>query len=217
MIYIMNGKQFIEQYINLDYDIVKTTQFVIVSSSIRKKCTPRWEKQIVSATSFLYPRTHLIMEYDTYKEKEYETEYRAQLKAALPFFATIVKYFTDDPDMNIVFLCGYKERKYRYLKLIRKFMMMEFQIPVLEWDKAYMKQLPDPLDYNFGYASKHSSSIVKRAKKQQHVMDMTTDAGRRKYYEKLSRCKLEKEMKRIGMYVPNMSKYDMVDILETFG
>ena len=67
-IYFMHGKTFLKNYIHEDLDIVAKTQYIMVSSTLRK--TGKYEKQVINANNAFYPSIRLILDYSDYKHND---------------------------------------------------------------------------------------------------------------------------------------------------
>lgn len=211
----MNGKTFLTTYIKEDPKKVLKTQFVIVSSTIRKLGKKCWDKQIINANSNLYPSQQLIMEYDNYKHnKNYEAEYYNQLDNSKPLLATLIKYVIDD-NYTVVFLCGKKESKYNYLNLIKKYVWNEFGFHIYDYKKFKegKERIVQVNNYDVG---RKCDKILKKAAKQKKERMLSTESGRKQYFSSMSKKDLKKELKKRDLYYPDMSKSEMLDMLETF-
>lgn len=209
----MDGKTFIKTYIKEDPSKVLRTQFVLVSSTIRKM--GKYEKQIINANTTLYPSERLILDYDDYKNNtSYHDEYMSQLDDNKPFIATLVKYAVEDNE-TIVFLCGHKESKYAYLKILRKYVMSEFDFPVYDYKK--LKEGKEKIyHYDESKVLSICKKILKKAAAHQTKVMLSTENGRIQYFNSLSKKQLKRECQRRDLYFKGMTKSEMIDMLLTF-
>ena len=93
-IYFMDGKTFLNQYVKEDPRKVMKTQFIVVSSTIRKN--GKYKNQAINANDKLMPSQYLIVDYDDYNCESYKKSYKEQLdEYARPFLATTIKYAID--------------------------------------------------------------------------------------------------------------------------
>lgn len=214
-IFIMNGKTFLTTYIKEDPKKVLKTQFVIVSSTIRKLGKKCWDRQIINANANLYPSQSLIMEYDDYKhDKNYEAEYYNQLDNSRALLATLIKYVVDE-NYTVVILCGKKESKYNYLNLIKKYVLDEFGFPIYDYKK--FKEGKERIVQVDNYEITHRcNKVLKKAAKRKKEKMLSTEKGRKQYFSSMSKSELKKELKKRDLYYPDMSKSEMIDMLETF-
>ena len=213
--FIMDGKTFIKTFINEDPDKVLETQFVIVSSTIRKLGKARWDKQVINSNNLLYPSQALIMEYDEYKGNvNYQNEYWNQLDSAKPLFATLIKYVIES-NYTVVFLCGKKEMKYDYLNLIKRYLYQEFGFYVYDYKKLKNGK-EEPKSYNESEVLKKCKKILKKSRKEKREMMLSTERGRKEYFSNMTKKELREELKNLGLYEPSMDKSEMRDMLETF-
>lgn len=211
----MNGKTFLTTYIKEDPKKVLKTQFVIVSSTIRKLGKKCWDKQIINANNSLYPLQSLIMEYDDYKhDKNYEANYYDQLDSAKPLLATLIKYVIDD-NYTIVFLCGKKESKYNYLNLIKKYVWDEFGFHIYDY-KKFKEGNEHVVQIDTYEVAHRCDKVLKKAAKCKREKMLSTEHGRKQYYSSMSKDELKKELKKRDLYYSGMSKDEMIDMLETF-
>lgn len=214
-IFIMNGKTFLTTYIKEDPKKVLKTQFVIVSSTIRKLGKKSWDKQIINANGSLYPSQSLIMEYDDYKhDKNYEVEYYNQLDNSKPLLATLIKYVVDD-NYTVVILCGKKESKYNYLNLIKKYVWDEFGFPIYDY-KRFKEGKERIVQVDNYEVTRRCNKVLKKAAKRKKEKMLSTENGRKQYFSSMGKDELKKELKKRDLYYPNMTKSEMIDMLETF-
>ena len=162
--YFLDGKTFLKEYIKEDPKIVMRTQFVLVSSTIRKG--GRYEKQVINANNLLFPSQDIIMEYKDYKiNKHYHDAYIEQLEENAAFLAHLIKSTIED-NLTIVFLCGEKEKKYYYLKLIRDFVAKEFGYQIIDYKKL-KKGKEKIYDFDKPKVLKRCTNTIEDAKKVQ--------------------------------------------------
>lgn len=212
--YFMDGKTFIDKYIEEDPDKVLRTQFVIISSRLRKS-GGKYEKQIINANNLLYPHDRLIMDYDDYKHNQnYKEEYVNQINEHKAFFATLIKYVIEE-NSTIVFLCAKCEKKYNYLKLIQEYLDNKFQFHMYDY-KKYKEGKEKPVSIDRSSILIKVDKILKKAKKKEKEKMLSTESGRKKLFSNMSKKELKKELKKRGLYISNMDKEEMIDMLDTF-
>jgi hypothetical protein len=209
----MNGKTFLKTYINEDPNIVMKTQFVLVSSTIRK--SGKYEKQIINANANLFPDQTLIMDYDDWKHnKNYHAEYLEKLSENDGLFATLIKYAIEE-NMTIVFLCGEREKKYYYFPLIQKYVGERFGYHIYDYKKY--KEGKEPIrKFNQMEVLATCEKVLKKVKKKQKERKMTTEHGRQELVKDMSKKQLIKKLKKRNLYYEGMSKQEMRDMMEIF-
>ena len=214
MMYFMDGKFFLKEYIDEDPKKVLRTQFVIVSSTIRKG--PKYSKSIINANAMLFPRDELIMDYDDYKHNEnYKAEYMDMLKEHKAFFATLIKYVLDS-NYTIVFLCGHNEKKYYYLNLIQEFLDEEFGFHMYDY-KKYKKGKEKVVKINYALVNAICNKILKKSKKKAKAKAFNgDDVSKHRYIDSLSTKQIKKELKKRLLYTEDMSRKEMIEMLELF-
>lgn len=211
--YYMNGDTFLKQYVNEDPKKVLDTQFVLISSTIRKN--GKYGKQIINANNNLYPSMELIMDYDDYKHNEnYREEYFLQLESNKPLFATLIKYVIEE-GYTIVFLCGKREKKYNYLKMIQEFIKEEFHFHIYDY-KKYKEGKEKIIKYEPSEVLHICDKILKKAEKAKKKKMMSTEKGRKEIISSMTKKELKKELKSRDLYIDGMSRYEMEDMLNTF-
>lgn len=208
MMLIMDGKSFIKHYIKENPNKVLKTQYVIVSSTIRK--TGRYEKQVINGNNILYPSTDLIIDTDDYKNDiTYKKRYFSQLEKSIGFIATLIKYSIEE-DYTIVFLCGNKEKKYKYLDLMRDFIFDRFHYEVYK----YKDKIPKDKNAYKEEVSKQCNKILKQQKKENEKKLMTTERGRQTLTKNMDKKALKKMLKKANLYVDGMSMSEMREMFE---
>ena len=209
-IFFMSGKPFINEYLDENPNKILRTQFVIVSSIIRK--TGKYEKQIINANHALYPPQELLLDYDDYKKnEEYHAKYKEFLKDSNPLLATLIKYAIEE-DSLIVFLCSEKEKKYHYLKLIHDYILEEFGYEIYDYKKLKSGKLKIK-KCNESEVLEKCKKVIKKAKKHQKENMLSTEHGRETYFGNMSKKKVIKKLKKNNLYDETMSSSDMRELL----
>lgn len=214
MIFITNSSDFEKVFLKHEYDkVILETQFVIVSTRIKKKSNSN--KNIVIATNILYPELEFF-ECET-KSDDAKREYYKQLDSNRVFLATVIKG-SIKKNFNIIFICSTNEWKnFSYLKYLRDYIIDVFSYPVYNY-KKYINGCA-LYSYDEAYTLKRCNRIISQAKAVSDMKDRSTEAGRErlmKKYKKYSTKKLIKEVKRIGIYYDGMSRENMLDSIECF-
>lgn len=212
--YFMDGKTFLTKYIDEDPKKVLRTQFVIVSSTIRKG--PKYSSNVINANAMLFPRDELIMDYDDYKHNEnYREEYLEMLKEHKAFFATLINYIIDS-NYTIVFLCSHREKRYYYLNLIQEFLKKEFRFHMYDY-KKYKDGKEKVQKVDFTEVRYLCDKALKKAKKQAKEKAFSgSDKGKENYIASLSKEELKRELKKRCLYEKGMTKKEMMEMLELF-
>ena len=188
---------------------VISTISVIVSSSIRKK--GKYKKQILNANNnFLVPQD-LLVDYSDYKhDQNYKDAYFEICNESKALLATLIKY-TLEENMTIVFLCGQREKKYRALNMLQEYMEMKFGFHMYDY-KKYKNGKEKPRVIDESYVLKKCNKIISKAEKDAKTKQLKTKVGR----SKMSKKDLKKELKKRGLYIKDMSKSEMLDMLDAF-
>ena len=212
MIFIMHSKTFQNEFlVNESDDAILDTNYIIVSSKIRKR-TDR--KNIISAYGLLFPENSVMMEME---EESMEEAYFDQLdKNGKGFLASII-LGAIEKNFNIVFLCTKTEYTIPYLKWIQDYVLLEFHYPIYEY-KSYTNGC-DLLAYDREKVVKKCKKTLKKISKKQFEEDKKTVGGREKIHQqfkKMSKKELKKELKKQNLYSKEMSKEEMVEMLELF-
>lgn len=214
--YFMSGKTFLTQYINEDLDKVWKTQFVIVSSTIKKSGKYEKKKRMINANNLLFPKEDLIVDYKDYRHNDaYKARYYDQLDANKPFFATLIK-FVIDKRTTVVFLCGEREKKYGYFEIMQDYLEDEFNFHIYNY-KKYKEGKEKVFRINSSLVLKKCDKILKKAKKYKSEQAMSSDYTRMHYIKSLSKKELKKELNKRSLYSDGMTRSEMEDILDVLG
>lgn len=214
LIFIINSSDFEKIFLNNEDDsFILDTQFVIVSTRIKKKSNSN--ENIVIATNILYP------EYDFFcvepKSELAKEGYYRQLGNAKPFLSALIKG-SIKKGYNIFFICSDNEWKtFGYLKYLKDYIIDTFSYPVYSY-KKYVNGC-SLYEYNEKYTLNFCNSILKNIKKDRYENLRRSEKGKYKLmreYKKYSRRDLIKRVKKIGVYHDGMSRSDMLDIIESF-
>lgn len=210
--YFMHGKTFLSKYIKEDPRTVAKTQFVVVSSTIRKN--GKYDKQVINANNLLYPRQDLILDYDDYTNPQYENSYIEALDECKAFIATLIKYAVEE-DSTIVLLCGQREKKYRYFEILQQYVEDLFGFHIYNY-KKYKKGEEKVVKYSPRDVLKICDKIIKKEKKRKVKRALSTEKGRKEYFKNMSKDEMKKKLKKMNMYYKGMSKEEMKDTLDVF-
>ena len=211
--FIMNGKTFLGTFIDEDPTKVIETQFVIVSQFIRK--SGRYEDSVINGNAILYPADNMLVDYTNFKSKAYAADYMNQLKeTALPMLAVLIKAAIEE-DTTIVFISSKKEWKYRYLKILSKFVEKEFGYKFYDYKKV-IEGKEKVHEYDKKAVLKICDKILKDAKEEKEARALSSKDGRRKFLKELSKSELKKRMKKAGLDSTGMSRSEMIETLEVF-
>lgn len=210
----MDSKTFLQEFINENPKIVLRTQFVLVSSNIRK--SGRYEKQVINANNMFFPNTELIMDYDDYKNNhKFREKYYDQIRESNPFLATIITYAIKEKE-TIVFLCTKREmKKYNYLEILVDYIKEEFDYPVIDYKKL-KKGTVKKVKYSDSYTLNKCKKVLKKAKKEKRDKMLSSEKGREKYFKDMSKKELIKELKKRDLYIEDMDKSEMIEMLDMF-
>lgn len=214
MLFITHSSDFEKVFLNNEYDkIILETQFVIVSTRIRKRTNAN--QNIVVGTNALFPEMgYFCLERGS---EEARMEYFKQLNANKPFLSSLVKG-SIEKGFNIFFICSDNEWKESgHLQLLREYIMETFYYPVYNY-KKYVNGCP-LYQYDEKYTLKICNSILKIVKRRSEEAARRSEKGRyaiMKKMKKKDKSKLIKRVKKIGLYRKGMGKDEMIDIIESF-
>ena len=211
-IYFMNGKTFLQKFVNEDPAIVMKTQYAIVSEGIRKG--GRYEEQVVSYNSILYPEDRIIAEHRKFDTKEYEEAYREQLMENNPLFATIIKACIEEK-FTVVFLCSKKDWKRRYFKIMADYVYETFGYPIYDYKKV-KKGEQEEIKFDREKVLKLCNEILRNAKEENEKTKMSSAKGRSELLSKMSKKELRKRVKKLGFDPSDMSRSEMIETIEVF-
>ena len=214
MIFTMSSKIFQDIFLNNETDDdILNTQYVIVSSRIRKKGSKN-RKNIIIANALLYPNSDVYAET---LEGRMIDRYQDQLEDALPLFASLIKGSIEE-GFNIVFLCTKKEYKHMpYLDWLAYYVYDKIGYPIYEYLSfvAGCKMLK----YDKKKVIKKCNKILKEASDKKYLKNMMTPQGReiiRKEIDQMDKKELKKRVKKMGFDPKFLTKEQMRDILKEY-
>lgn len=208
--YFMNGKTFINTFMNENPETILKAQYVIVSSTIRKN--GKYKDQVMQASSELFPRANMITDFDDYKHNQnFIEEYKDILDENKPLLCTLIRYSILE-DATVIFLCGKREHKrYAFFNILQEYIEDEFGFHIYDY-KKYKEGKEKAYNFSKSLVIERCNKVLKHAKKEAMERKLSTERGR----QTLSKKDLKKELKKRGLYVPDMSKDEMLDTLNTF-
>ena len=204
MLFYMNGKTFLQTYLDREEDWrILDAFYVIMSDSIRVSDKTKYNT-IMYAPRYFYPRSEVLFASEW---EEYKAAYKYQLKDAKSFLATLI-HGSLTKGYNIIFLYSEKERKEKYPKVLAQYIMEEFKYPVYDYLK-YIKGKCKICEYDpdevFG--------IVKPMVDQLEKMERESPEYKIVVREKIKKWpnkKLKKKLEEFGYYVEKESKQEML-------
>lgn len=218
--YILNSRTFFETFLKEKPDKILKAQYVIVSSRIRKS---KKYDNIISGSNILYPDQNILSH--TYKsskmsdlcddDDEFKNSYINQLKESRAFLATLIKGSIEE-QYKIIFICSRNEWKnFKYLQILAEFIWDEFGYPVYDYKKIKNRS-QTIIAFNTEEVIRHCNKVLKKASdKKIKEMSSTVD-GRIKMVKQMSKDEMKEKLKAMHLYTGNMSKSEMIEMLELF-
>ena len=204
MLFYMNGKTFLQTYLDREEDWRILDEFyVIMSDSIRVSDKTKYNT-IMYAPKYFYPMSEVLFASEW---EEYKAAYKYQLKDAKSFLATLI-HGSLTKGYNIIFLYSEKERKEKYPKVLAQYIMEEFKYPIydyLKYIKGKCKICEYAPDEVFGIVK----PIVDELEKMERESPDYKIAVREKI-KKWPKKKLKKKLEEFGYYVEKESKQEML-------
>lgn len=210
----MNSKHFFDDFLNdEDLNIIKDTQFICVSTHIRRRDTRN--DNIICLKNILYPNSTVFSK-GTDEDMEYE--YREQLKEeALPLLSTIIKGVIKK-NYTVIFICSKKEWKLHYLEWLENFIVEYFEFPVFNYiDYRYDRYKTSYYKYDEKQILKNINKIINNHDEYIFEKRLSSVQGKKeilKTYLEMSRKELLAECKkRDCIYARTDSKEELLETL----
>lgn len=214
MMFVMNTKTFFDNYLqNENYADILKAQYVCISCKIRRKSDDF--DNILIANNTLFPNSNVLnkgsfddMEDEYYEQLSHETQNT--------LIASLIKGAIEE-NLNIIFLCTKNESRLRYLKWLQNYIFMEFNYPVYDY-KDFVNGC-GIIKYNRDKILKKVNKIVKKGEEKYIEANKNNKSGRKIIMRRYASCKkseLKKILKEKGLYSKDMSKDEMLDMLDAF-
>lgn len=204
--YWMDSATFMGVFLTEDPKKILNAQYVIVSQNISH--IESEFKNIINASSQLYPNPNVFIGSTSFKDKEFREKYESQLDDAKAFLAALIKGVIEE-GYTVIFLCTYDERKnIGYIKLLANYIISNFVYPVYDYHK-YRKGKQSLARYNRKYVLKICDEILDNERVKQHDNMLKSKAGRKKFVDNMSKSELKRLYKKIGISCKYMSKKEM--------
>lgn len=210
-IYYMNGRTFQKTFLNENPSAILKTQFVLVSSRIRK--TGKHENVI--SCGQLLPDKRILADYRNDLDPEFFIkEYRKQLDKNKTLLAIIIKGVLEE-NFTVVFLCTELEWKLKYMKELAKYVEETFQYTMYDY-KKYKEGKQSIIPYDSDYVLRRCDKIIEKSRKEQRRKDMKTYTGRQNIVNSMSKDEMIDQLKHMHLYAKGMTKKEMREMLELF-
>ena len=210
-IYYMNGKTFQKTFLNENPSAILKTQFVLVSSRIRK--TGKHEN-VISCNQLL-PDKRIMADYRNDLDPEFfMKEYRKQLDKNKVLLAIIIKGVLEE-NFTVVFLCTELEWKLKYMQELAKYVEEIFQYTMYDY-KKYKEGKQSIIPYDSDYVLHRCDKIIEKSRKEQRRKDMKTYTGRQNIVNSMSKDEMIDQLKTMHLYAKGMTKKEMREMLELF-
>ena len=217
MIFIMNSKVFQDLYLvhERDKDILNT-QYVVVSSRIRKK---EATKNILWAYNALYPPSEVFMKSTDEDAKE---AYMSFLEKNNVGLLSSLVLLAIDKKFTIVFICTKNEWKLKHLQYIAEFIETKFGYPVYDYKYYYKKIIKgnnEPIEVDDQRCRKRIKTRQLTFKRRKMAENMKTEKGRDiivSDFKNLSKKEKRKILIERNLYYNGMSGSEMNEVFELF-
>ena len=207
----MNGKTFQKTFLNEHPSAILKTQFILVSSRIRKNGK---HENVISCNQLL-PDKRILADYRNELDPNYFIkEYRKQLERNKLLLAILIKGVLEE-NFTIVFLCSELEWKLKYMRELAEYVEETFQYPLYDY-KKYKEGKQAIIPFDSDYVLKTCDKIIENERKEQRRKDMKTSAGRQNIVDNMSKDEMIDELKRMHLYAKDMTKKEMREMLELF-
>lgn len=209
MMTYMNSKVFQNEFLtNEDDKDILNAQYILVSTMIRKRS--KEVTNIINGYTFFYPSNSV---FDCNTEESMKEEYFDQLDKSLSLIATLI-LGAIEKRYTIVFLCSKSESQLNYLGWLADYIYTVFGYPVYDY-KDYSNYCA-LIDYDEDEIAKKCRKTIERSAEISHEKNKRTIRGRerlRQEIERYDKKRLKKELKKIGLYSPNLTKSEMREFL----
>ena len=204
MLFYMNGKTFLQTYLDREEDWrILDAFYVIMSDSIRVSDKTKYNT-IMYAPKYFYPMSEVLFASEW---EEYKAAYKYQLKDAKSFLATLI-HGSLTKGYNIIFLYSEKERKEKYPKVLAQYIMEEFKYPIYDYLK-YIKGKCKICEYDPDEVFGIVNPMVDQLEKMERESPEYKIAVREKI-KKWTKKKLKKKLEEFGYYVEKESRQEML-------
>lgn len=213
-IYVMHGGTFQKTFLKENPKKILDTQFVVVSSRIRRNSTSD-RRNIISMSKQLMPSDMLLADWRVGNEKYYfQEKYSKQIKDNLALLAIIVKGVIEEK-YTVVFLCSEREWNLKYLQYIANAIENYFGYPVYNYKKLKEGKIKQK-GYNKDFVLSQCNKYIEKERKKERKKLLKTEAGRQELVDNMSKDEMIQELKRLGIYSKGMHKKEMRDLLQYF-
>lgn len=210
----MNGKTFQEIFLKENPNKILRTQFVLVSSRIRRSRDSD-RRNILSFSKQLLPSDMLLSDYRIDIDPNYfRDQYCKQLDKEKALLSIIIKGVIEE-NYTVVFLCSKNEWKLKYLKYLANYIWNEFNYPMYDY-KKYKEGKETAVQYNREYALAICNKCIVKNQKRKRKKMLSTRQGRAELVQSMSKDEMRAELKRMELYTQGMSKPEMKEMLELF-
>lgn len=210
----MDSKVFQDEFIPTENEeAILAMQYVIVSTRIRLRHRNKCKNCVIA--NALYPDSSVFARLTP---EDLKDAYFEQLEDNLPLLATLIQGAIKK-EYNITFICSRKELKSaKYLKYLAEFILLKFEYPIYNYS-GYINEEYKDFVIDEKKILKKCNKILKDAEEKNFRSNLKTANGREvnlKNYAKRSKSSLKKELKERNLYTPDMTKADMLEMIQLF-
>ena len=211
MILYMKSSTFIDDFIENEDDVdILMASYICVSTNIRRReDSELLDITIASKSTLLYPSSR-VFSCETIESMR--DAYMEQLQeSCLPFLSLMIKK-SIKKGKNFILICSDKEWKIPYLKWVSEFVYDYFEYPIYSYKNfVSIEKLPDIDDDSI---LKRINKILEKTKRQN--LDKMSSREKTRLYKEMKTSSLKKILKEKGLYNKNMSRSEMIDMLDAF-
>lgn len=211
MIIYMKSSTFINDFIENEDDVdILTASYVCVSTNIRRReDSELFDVTIATKAVLLYPSS-IVFSCDTIDTMR-EAYMEQLMESCLPFLALMIKK-SIKKGKNFILICSDKEWNIPYLKWVSEFVYDYFEYPIYSYKNfVSIEELPDIDEDSI---LKKINIILEKTKKQN--LDKMSSREKKRVYKEMKTSSLKKILKEKGLYNKNMTRSEMLDMLDAF-
>ena len=212
----MDTKTFMKKFIKEQKDeTILEASYIIASNRI--KFGTKYKDQIMK---LFYVPDDCLMKLNDEKEtksksnSEYVKAYFKMLNRNNISIASMIKITLENNLTTIILTTPLEDKTFNHMELLKEYIEKNFKYKIVRYKSGMSLDIKQKESNKT--ILKTCADVISKTKKRKKEKQMKTHRGQKQYFSELGKKRLQRLLKKNGLYLDGMSESEMIDIAMTF-